>query len=298
MMKSGTARKPQFFFQQIKPYLYTAPALVFLLLFTIYPILRQLVLSFYNTDAMFSRIEFAGLAHYREMFADPVFWEVAKNTLVYCSLQVIFSVLSGLVSALVANKGIGRLDPLFKTAVLYPYLLPWTAAAMIWMYLLHPTRGIVNALLGMRIQWLNDFQLTLYVLAFISAWKTAGFSFLLFLAGLQNIPRYLYDSFLLETNSRPLAFRYITLPMLGPAFFAALLLSVAGSFQSADIVYVATQGRPGNASNVLIYHIYQQGIARRNIGYGSALSTILFFALLAFTVCYILWGEKKIQYDA
>jgi ABC-type sugar transport system permease subunit len=244
---------------------------------------------------MLSQIEFAALTHYRALFSNPVFWEVAKNTLLFSSLQVIFSVLAGLGCALVANRGSG---PLFKTAVLYPYLLPWSAAAMMWMYMLHPTRGIVNALLGMRIQWLNDFQLTLPVLACIAAWKTTGFSFLLFLAGLQNIPRYLYDSFLLESSSRPLAFRHITLPMLGPAFFAALLLSIAGSFQSADIMYAATQGRPGNASNVLVYYIYQQGIARRNIGYGSALSTILFLAMMTFTVCYILWGEKKIQYDA
>lgn len=281
----------------IKPYLYIAPAVIFLSIFTIYPVLRQIYLSFFNANAVFSVTEFAGLAHYRAMAADPVFWEVVKNTLLYGALQVFFSICAGLGCALAAGSRLCRCGSFFKTAVVYPYMLPWTAAAMIWMFFFHPVRGIVNALLGTRIQWLNDFHLTLFVLAFIAVWKTTGFSFLLFFSALQTIPADLYESLRLETGSRLRSFVHITLPMLGPAFFAVLLLSIAGSFQSADLVYIATQGRPGNTTNVLIYHIYQQGIARWNIGYGSALSVVLFLALLFFTLGYVLLGEKKVHYD-
>jgi ABC-type sugar transport system permease subunit len=263
----------------------------------VYPILRQGYLSFFNTDAVLSFMEYTGLRHYRDMVSNPVFREVVKNTLVYGILQVSLTLFFGLGCALIANSKLNRFGSLFKVSMFYPYILPWTVAAMVWMYIFHPTRGIVNALLGKRIQWLNDFHLTLYVLVFISVWKTMGFNFLLFLSGLQSIPHDLYEAIRLETNSWFKAFRYITLPMISPTAFTAVLLSIVGSFQSVDLIYIVTQGRPGNSTNVLIYYIYQQGITSWNIGYGSALSSVLFTALLFFTIVYIVLGEKKIHYD-
>ncbi|MDR2259157.1 MAG: sugar ABC transporter permease [Treponema sp.] len=283
--------------QKIRPYIYIMPAIVFLLLFTVYPILRQGYLSFFNTDALISFMEYTGLRHYRDMVSNPVFREVVKNTLVYGILQVSLTLVLGLGCALIANSKLNRFGSLFKVSMFYPYILPWAVAAMVWMYIFHPTRGIVNALSGRRIQWLNDFHLTLYVLVFISVWKTVGFNFLLFLSGLQSIPQVLYEAIRLETNSWFKAFRYVTLPMISPTAFAAVLLSIVGSFQSVDLIYIVTQGRPGNSTNVLIYYIYQQGITNWNIGYGSALSSVLFIALLFFTIIYIVLGEKKVQYD-
>lgn len=281
----------------VGPYLFVGPAIVFLALFTLYPILRSGVLSFFNTDQVFSFLDFVGLRHYQEMFADPVFWEVAGNTLVYGGLQVLFTTLVGLGCALIANSRRNRLKGLFKVSMFYPYILPWTVAAMVWMYMLHPTRGIVNALLGTRIQWLNSYDITLYALVAVSVWKTMGYNFLLFLAGLQSIPQELYEAARLESNSWRKQLRYITLPLLSPTTFVAVLLSVVGSFQSVDLIYIMTQGRPGNSTNTLIYYIYQQGITSWNIGYGSALSTILFAALLLFTVIYLSFGEKRVSYE-
>jgi ABC-type sugar transport system permease subunit len=283
--------------RKIKPYLYIAPALICLFVFTVYPLLRQMYLSFFITGPGFSRAGFAGLGHYRAIVSNPVFWETVQNTLVFGSLHALLSTFIGLACALAVNSASRRLGPLFKAALVYPYMLPWTAAAMVWMYIFHPLRGIVNILLGMRIQWLNDYRLTLYVLIVISVWKTAGLSFLIFLSGLQNIPPSLYESLRLETGSRFKALRFITLPLLGNTFFTAVLLAIMGSFQSADLVYIITQGRPGNSTNVLIYYIYEQGIVRRNTGYGSALSTILFFVLLIFTVACVLAGERRISHD-
>jgi ABC-type sugar transport system permease subunit len=296
MVRSGAAKRTGLG-QKIRPYLYVAPAVLFLLVFTAYPILRQVYLSFFNTDAVLSYLKYTGLEHYRKMLSNPVFREVLRNTFVYGVLQVSLTTILGLACALLADSKLNRFGSMFKVAMFYPYILPWTVAAMVWMYIFHPTRGIVNALLGMRIQWLNDFNLTLYVLVFISVWKTVGFNFLLFLSGLQSIPKELYEAVRLETNSWFAAFRHITLPMLSPTTFTALLLSIVGSFQSVDLIYIVTQGRPGNSTNVLIFYIYQQGITNWNIGYGSALSSVLFAALLVFTVIYIYIGEKRVHYD-
>lgn len=278
-------------------YLYIAPAIIFLLMFTIYPIFRSIYLSFYNTDTMFSFMDFVGLEHYREMFSNKVFWEVSWNTIVYGVLQVVLTTVLGLALALVANSKSNRFPALFKTAMFYPYILPWTVVAMVWMYMLHPTRGIINALLNVRIQWLNSYGLTLIVLVIISVWKSVGFNFLLFLSGLQSIPEDLYEAFHLESNNHLKSFWHITLPMISPTIFVAVLLSVVGSFQSVDLIYIMTQGRPGNSTNTLIYYIYQQGITSWNIGYGSALSTILFVVLLLFTVAYVVLSERKVNYE-
>lgn len=278
-------------------YLYIAPAIIFLLMFTIYPIFRSIYLSFYNTDTMFSFMDFVGLEHYREMFSNKVFWEVSWNTIVYGVLQVVLTTVLGLALALVANSKSNRFPALFKTAMFYPYILPWTVVAMVWMYMLHPTRGIVNALLNVRIQWLNSYGLTLFVLVIISVWKSVGFNFLLFLSGLQSIPEDLYEAFHLESSNHLKSFWHITLPMISPTIFVAVLLSVVGSFQSVDLIYIMTQGRPGNSTNTLIYYIYQQGITSWNIGYGSALSTVLFAVLLLFTIAYVVLSERKVNYE-
>lgn len=281
----------------LKNYLFIAPAIIFLILFTIYPILRSVYLSFFNTDSVFSFMDFVGLAHYREMFASSVFWEVIANTAVYGVLNVILSTVLGLALALIANSRLNHLKSLFKVSLFYPYILPWTVVAMVWMYMLHPTRGIVNALLGTRIQWLNSYDLTLYVLVLISVWKTVGFNFLLFLSGLQSIPAELYEACRLESGSSFRSLWHITLPLLSPTTFVTVLLAIVGSFQSVDLVYIMTQGRPGNSTNTLIYYIYQEGIANWNIGYGSALSTFLFVSLLLFTIVYLFTCEKRVNYD-
>jgi ABC-type sugar transport system permease subunit len=283
--------------RHITYYFYVAPAIIFLILFTIWPILRSVYLSFFNTDSVFSFMDFVGVKHYLEMFHNEVFWEVAKNTVVYGVLQVVLTTVLGLLLALIANSRRNRFKSLFKVAMFYPYILPWTVVAMVWMYMLHPTRGVINALLSMRIQWLNSYDLTLYVLVIISVWKSVGFNFLLYLSGLQSIPEELHEAFRLESGSHLKFFWHITLPMLSPTTFVAVLLSIVGSFQSVDLIYIITQGRPGNSTNTLIYYIYQQGITNWNIGYGSALSTALFLVLLVFTIVYILTCEKKVNYE-
>lgn len=281
----------------VSPYLYVLPAVAFLAVFTIWPILRSIYLSFFDTDSVFSFMEFVGFKHYKEMLSNPVFWEVCKNTLVYGILQVIFTTVIGLLCAMVANSERNRLKSLFKVAMFYPYILPWTVAAMVWMYMYNPTRGIFNAILGTRIQWLNSYDITLYALVLVCIWKSVGYNFLLFLSGLQSLPQELFEAARLETGSWFKQTWHITLPLMAPTIFVAVLLSIVGSFQSVDLIYIMTQGRPGNSTNTLIYYIYEQGITSWKIGYGSALSTVLFLSLLIFTIVYIKLGDRRVDYE-
>lgn len=283
--------------KQMKNYLYILPAFVFLVLFTIYPILRSAWLSFFDTDAVLSYTDFVGLKNYREMVESPVFREVAANTLIFGILQVVLSTVLGFLAALLASGKKNRMKGIFKVALFYPYILPWTVGAMVWMYILHPTRGIVNMLLHTRIQWLNSYQLTLYVLVLISVWKTVGFNFLFFLSGIQTISEELWEAYSMDSKSVVKWVWHVVIPLISPTAFAVILLTVVGSFQSVDLIYILTQGRPGNSTNTMIYYIYQEGITNWDIGYGSALSTVLFLGLLLFTVVYLFVGERKVNYE-
>ena len=283
--------------RDVKNYIYVLPALIFLLLFTVYPILKSAYLSFFETDSVYSFMNYVGLSNYREMFADKTFWVVLKNTFVFAILQVILSTVLGFLFALIANNRYVKIKGLFRVASFYPYVCPWSVVAMIWMYLLHPSRGMINAVFKSRINWLNSYQYTLFVLILITVWKTVGFNLLLFLSGMQSIPHELYEAYSLESKKSIKAIRHITIPLLGPTTFVSILLSIVGAFQSVDIIYIMTQGRPGNSSNVLVYYIYQKGIASWNIGYASALSTVLVVLLLLFTAIYIRYGERIVKYD-
>ena len=284
-------------FRQLKNYFYIMPAIIFLFLFTIFPVFRSGYLSFFKTDPIFSFMDFVGPEHYKKMFHSSLFWEVSWNTFVYGILQMLLSIMFGFLLALMANSRYNKFKSLFKVSVFYPYILPWTVAAMVWMYILHPTRGILNTFLNSRVQWLNSYSLTLYVLVIISTWKTAGLNFLLFLSGMQSIPEELYQAFWLESKNKLQAVWYVKIPMLGPTTFVAALLTIIGSFQSVDLIYILTQGRPGNSTNTLIYYIYQEGITKWDIGYGSALSVFLFVCLFVFTIIYLSIEERNVNYD-
>ncbi len=280
-----------------KPYLFIAPAMAFLIVFTVYPIVHTLFYGFFEWGVLSPDPTFVGLNNYREALASPIFRKVWGNTLTYSVATVVSTVALGLILALVANNERIKGQGFFRTALFYPHMLPWAVAAMVWMWMFQPRRGLINNLLGLNIDWLRSAEYALPALIIVAIWKGTGFNFLLFLSGLQSIPKEFYEAANLETNSRLAVFRYITLPMLSPTTFVVLLLAIIGSFQSVDLVYIMTQGGPANHTNVIIHYIYQQGLASWRLGYGSALSFMLFAILLVVTLFYLILMERKTHYE-
>ena len=283
--------------ETIKPYIYLAPMIITFGIFSIYPILRTFVLSFMDTNVTMTKMSFVGLGNYASMFNDRHFQGILGNTLIYSVSTVVFTLVLGLICAVIANSKSVRFRSLFRMAAFYPYVLPIAVAAMIWIYIFNPSRGALNLILGTRIQWLNSYQYSLFSLILVSIWKSLGFNFLLILSGMQNISAEFYEAASLETKSGTKKFFRITLPMLTPTLFLTILLSVTSSFQAMDLVAIMTQGKPGNSSNVLMYYVYQQGIINGKIGYGSAISSILLITLFIFTVVYMKYGERMVNYE-
>jgi len=284
-------------FRSVKPYLYILPMVIIFGVFSVYPMLRTVYLSFMDTNVSFTEMQFIGLGNYEAINGDRHFWRIVGNTAIYGFAQVIFTVVLGLLFAAIANSKIVKFRTLFRMSAFYPFVLPIAVAAMVWIYMYNPSRGAINLLLDQRIQWLNSYDYALLALIVVSVWKSLGFSFLLILAGMQNISQDYYEAAALETNSHIKRYFQITLPMLMPTLFVVCLLSVTSSFQSMDLVAIMTQGGPGHSSNVLMYYIYQEGIINRRIGYGSAMSTIFLAVLFIFTIIYLRLGERRVEYE-
>ncbi len=283
--------------RSVKPYLYILPMVIIFGVFSVYPMLRSVYLSFMDTNVSFTQMQFTGLGNYEAIHEDRHFWRIVGNTAIYGFAQVILTVVLGLLFAAIANSKIVKFRTLFRMSAFYPFVLPIAVAAMVWIYMYNPSRGAINLLLDQRIPWLNSYDYSLAALIVVSVWKSLGFSFLLILAGMQNISQDYYEAAALETNSHIKRYFRLTLPMLMPTLFVVCLLSVTSSFQSMDLVSIMTQGGPGHSSNVLMYYIYQEGIINRRIGYGSAMSTIFLLVLFIFTIVYIRLGERKVEYE-
>ena len=283
--------------KNIKPYLFILPMVIVFGVFSVYPMLRSVFLSFMKTNATATEMTFIGLENYKAMLVDRRLPTIVRNTIIYGCSQVVLTIVLGMLLAAIANSKTVRFRTLFRVSTFYPYILPMAVVAMVWIYLYNPHRGAINLMIGERIQWLNNYDTVLPALIVVAVWKSLGFNFLLILAGMQNISQEFYEAAALETKSQIKQYFHITLLMLRPTLFNVLLLSITGSFQSMDLVSIMTKGGPGDASNIMMYYIYQEGIISRRIGYGSALSTAFLVVLFAFTYVYLTYGERMVDYE-
>jgi ABC-type sugar transport system permease subunit len=265
-------------------WLFIAPALIGFILFAVYPTLRGIYFSF--TDyRILSPARWIGIANFQQMFADSTFWHSLGTTIYFVVISVIIGILLSLLTAVVLHRL--TKSTVIRGLVILPFLISGVVAAVVWSWLLDPQLGIVNVVIndltGHRIEFLGSGALAIPTVAMISVWKSMGYNAILIFAGLQTIPGEVYEAARLDGASESKMFRYITLPLLRPILSMVVILTVIGSFQVFDIVQVATQGGPANASNVLQMYIYDSAFSQYNFGYASAMSLALFAMLIVIT---------------
>ena len=271
----------------ITGYAFLLPSLFGFCAFVVYPILRGFFLSFTNSDG-FNAPNFIGLANYVELFQSEVVRKSLLNNLTYSVLYVPGSlILSLLVAILVFN--IGKGSRFFKTVLFFPYITSSIAISLIWKQLFLPDSGAINAVLRAigftnTPLWLQSTKTALISVVIVAIWHSIGFNMLLFLSGLQSIPADLYEVGLLDGCTGWKKFRYITFPLLTPTIFFVLIMGVIGSFKVFDMIYQMTNGGPGDATTVMVYQIYKEGITHMRVGYASALAYILFAIILIITL--------------
>lgn len=286
---------------RIHPYLYLIPSLIFLIAFTYYPIFSSIYISLHEWNLFTPQPYFVGLDNYRDMFDDPLFWRVVRNTLVYVAGTIPITMFMALTMAILLNERLGWLRNAYRVAAFYPTMIPMAAAAMLWVWLLNPSIGLVNhylsALGAPRIEWLYNMQWALPAIMLTAIWKNFGYFMLIYLAGLQNLPGELYESASLEGASFFQKVRYITLPLLAPTTVFVIVVGIITSFNVFDLVHLMTQGGPGNRTNVMVYYIYQNAFRFYDYGMGSALTVVFVLAILVVILSVMRFLERRAHYE-
>lgn len=279
----------------ISGYLFILPSLVIFITFMIIPIFMGLYISLTDYDG-FKTMNFVGLQNYTAMFRDSYFLVSFKNNIVYTLFTVPGTLILSLLLAVAVNKGI-KGSSVFKTVFFFPYITSMVAVGIIWTLLFNPTVGPINNFLksiGIANPpgWLLSTKSALPAVMIVTVWKWAGYYMIIFLAGLQGIPKQLYEASEVDGASGLTKFFHITLPLLSPTTFLILILLIINSFQVFDLINIMTEGGPGGATNVLVYRIYQEGFKYMHFGYASAEAYFLFAIILIITGIQF-WGQKK-----
>lgn len=288
-------------FRKLTPYLFVAPLMIFIALFTYIPILASLNLSFREWNFLSPDMPFVGFRNYEQLLASRDLW----NSLWVTTLFAILSVPLRLGLALVIANYLVRESMhvrLLRGALFLPSVTSTVSIAVVFSWVFSTDYGMVNALLGTfglgKVQWLQNPHLALWVLIFVNTWKQIGYDIVIYIAGLQAIPRELYDAAAVDGGKRLHVFRRITMPLVMPTTYFLLVISVIEAFQVFTIVNVMTKGGPAGATDMLVNLLYEIGFVLFDIGRGSALAVLLFILLVGLAILKSRIIGRKVHYEA
>ena len=259
-------------------------------------------LGFFNVDG-FGGYQFTGLANYRRMWADPLFWQSLRATALYAAMLVPALYGAGLGLALLVQRT-DAFNGVLRAIYFLPQMVSLVVVALIWRMLTVEKIGVISRVLSPiglgGISFLGDPSWAIFAVVFVSVWFLMGFYMLIFLGGLQDIPREYYEAARIDGAGPIASFWFITLPLLRPTSFFVLLVSlvtaVAGG-AAFDLIYVMTKGGPANSTSLLIYYAYQQAFQYNSFGYAGALASILVVLLLLITlVMFVMTRGGRFQY--
>lgn len=280
------------------PYLMILPAILFLVVFTFYPMFHMVYLSFFNYD-MVTPKEFVGFKNYDVMFHVAIdFWPAVKNTLIYTFAVVIQLVFLSLIFAIWLQKST-FLNALCQRIMFFPYMCAVISVSMIFQWLLDE-KGLINSILQFFklpvFGGLGSSATALLSVILISTWKNIGYYTLILLSSLKAIPAEIHEAAELDDTSAFRKFFKITVPMLSPQIFFLLITITISSFRVFETVQTLTEGGPGNSTMVLVYYIYKYAFNYFKYGYACAAGTVLLVILMILTLIYFKVVEKKVHY--
>jgi len=265
----------------IAAWIFLAPALLLLGVFVLYPLLYLAYLSLTAGHLTLAGVRWVGLNNYFRLFQNPDFWQILGNTFYFTLGTVIPSVVLPLGLAVLLDRTfVGR--GILRSIYFLPSVVSIVAAGLGWRWLFQPD-GAVNGLLNLNPSpaWFNDTMLAMPVLILLSIWKQLGFNMVVFLAGLQAIPQNRYEAAELDGAGAWQKFRYITLPGLRPTTVFVIISTVIFTFRGFEQVFVVTGGGPLNATNILVYYVYEQAFGMFDFGYAAAAAMVLLVVVLA-----------------
>ena len=286
--------------EELIAYAFILPSLLGFLVFLVVPMIASLGISFYDWELL-TPPSFVGPQNFANLLTDRVFRDVMVNTLYYTFGLVPLNLVISLGLAVWLNARFLRGVVLYRSAFFLPVVTVTVAVALIWRWMYEPRAGIIDA--GLRAvglpgpTWLGDTHWAMPALIIMSVWKGFGYNMVLFLAGLSGIPVSLYEAAMIDGANAWQRFWRITLPLLSPVIFLAVVLTVISSFQVFDQALVMTNGGPANATNTIVLYIYQNGFQFFRMGYASAIGWVLFAVVFLFTLFQMRLQGRWVQYD-
>lgn len=271
---------------------FVLPALLVYMLFVLYPIVQAMFYSLWDWKGLGPLQDFIRLENYRRALSDGVFQMAVSHNLLIVVLSLALQLPFALGVALLIRGNTVPGRTLFRTIFFLPYVLSEVVVGIIWVFIYRPGTGLLNVVLGAVVPgfeprgFLGDISTVLFALFVVITWKYFGFHMILYLAGLQSIPTDLEDAARVDGATPGRVLRDITLPLLGPTIRVSVFFSVLGSLQFFDLIWVMTQGGPVNASNTMATYMYTYGFQRFQLGYGAAVTLIIFLICLVFSLSY------------
>lgn len=284
------------------PYLMVAPAVILFTLFAVYPFVQGIILSFFRWDGL-SEMQPVGWQNYQNVLADTAYWTAIKRTFFYAFVVTIGkNVLGFALAKLLVDKIFAK--GFFRTITYMPVTFSYVVCGLLWAWIFNPNFGLLNSFLRLVgldqliLGWLSDPKVALWSVMWVDIWRWAGFHMVLYLAGLQAIPKDYYEAAEIDGASRLTQFFKITVPQLNSVIVLNILMAVTGALVSNyDIVNVMTGGGPFNSTEVALTYIYKNAFRFYNLGGASTMSVLLFLMTLIFGIIQIFSMTKDDNYD-
>lgn len=284
--------------QEAKGVAYTLPALVLLVLFTIYPMIDALITSFYNWN-LTSKKRFIGLYNYQKLLGSSEIYQTIGQTLQYVAIVLPVTLIFGFLLALLLKKS-SKTNVVFRTLLFTPRVSSMVAMSAVWLYIYNPQYGLLNNILSSLgfspVRWLNDTSSALPSLAFITIWRMLGYSIVVYLGGIQNISSEIMEAARIDGASTLRTTWNIIVPLVSPTTFMLLILNTIEVFKLFTTINVMTEGGPAKSTQNLVVMLYEYGFKKYQLGYASAIAMILFLLILVINIIQLSL-EKHVNYD-
>ena len=279
--------------------LFVLPALIPLIVFWIYPILRSIYLSFTNWDYISPTYKIVGLKNYISLFHNPRFFEALWHTVVFTAGTLFPTIILGLILALLLVKNF-RSSGIVKFILFSPWITPTVAISIVWSWIYKVDGGIANTILtnlGMApLKWINSSDTAMISVIIVTIWKSLGYSMIFYLSALERVPGELYEAGALDGAFGWRQFVDITLPSISPTTFFLSIITMVNSLQAYDQIQVLTQGGPAGSTRTLLYMYYQLGFQEFNMGQATAVAVVMIILTAGLSLIQFKVSEKWVHY--
>ena len=286
--------------EKVRPYVYILPALIFLGLFTVYPVIDMVIRSFQKWNLV-TPPTWVGIKNYDYIFKRKEFKEAIVHTITYAIFVVGLGLSISTLFAVWLSKNT-FMNNLTRTVMFMPHVIALISVAMVWAWIMNKNNGLLNMVLGFfgipPLKWADSADTAMMSIIIVALWKAIGYNTMLIYAAIQNVPQELYEAADLDNANAVKKFFKITLPMISPQMFMLLITATTGSFRVFDTVRVMTHGGPGTSTQVLVYYIYEQAFVLNNkVGYAFAAAVVLMLMIGVLTLAYFCVLSKRVHYQ-